>query len=100
MLTNQETLALLARRAERAEGRLERLEATPAPKLSVELSSYLLQLREAEEELAAAETLLQLERERQAMLTVLLSAFPGSTNESAETPATKPPQLTVSVFKS
>lgn len=119
MLTNQEMLALLERRARRAEAHLEALEASPVregreeyPTTWGELEAspvrqasrlqeaYLTKLQVAEESLAAAEALLLLEQERQAALRVILSAFPATTNESVETSATKPPQLTVSVSKS
>lgn len=84
MLENQERLALLEKRAKRAAEHLEALEANPDKLLQLD---YLTSLQVAEEHLAAAETLLVLEEERQAALKVLLSAFPGTTSEPAGTTA-------------
>jgi hypothetical protein len=101
MLTNRERLALLAKRVQRAELVLQFWRERPATE-GEELGPIpgALGIQLAEEALAETETLLLLEQERQAALAVILTAFPGTTNVSAETPVRMPPLLTRNAGKS
>lgn len=87
MLSNPERLALLERRFKRAEAYLEALKASQSLEASKLQADYLAALQEAEEALAAAETLLLMELERLAMLRQVQSAFPATTSEHAATTA-------------
>jgi hypothetical protein len=99
MLDNRERLKLLEKREKRAAERLMNLEALHSGESSKLQADCLQLLEKAQEELAAAETLLLLEQERQAALAVILSAFPGTTQTNAETHAQKPLLLTRSADK-